>query len=266
MDRFVNHDDFIESLGAFALDAMDPDEAEAIRAHLAECPRCAEEVAQHHQVAALMGNVGGDAPAHLWAEIAGKIGEIRPVGASRTVLTPVRSVPSDIRSARASGARRVRRQGVLLGVAAAVVLIALLSLQVVRLNDRVGSLNALNAATGINHQVQAALADPDAQKVALESSTVPASTEAEVVVLPSGAAYLLNKGLPALPSGQTYQLWGKANTQLISLGILGNRPTKAAFSVGSSARYSAYVVTAERAGGVVRTTHQPVAEGAVLNA
>jgi hypothetical protein len=93
---------------------------------------------------------------------------------------------------------------------------------------------------------------------------VPASTEAEVVVLPSGAAYLVNMGLPALPSGETYQLWGKADTQLISLGILGNRPTKDAFSVGSSAKkYSAYVVTAERAGGVVKTTHQPVAEGAV---
>ena len=73
MDRYVNHDDLIEALGAYALDAMDPDEAEAVRRHLDECPRCAEEVAQHHQVAALLGNTGGEAPAHLWDEIAGKL-------------------------------------------------------------------------------------------------------------------------------------------------------------------------------------------------
>ena len=32
------------------------------------------------------------------------------------------------------------------------------------------------------------------------------------------------------------------------------------------AKYNAYVVTAERAGGVVKTTHRPVAMGRALNA
>ncbi|HXW38606.1 MAG TPA: zf-HC2 domain-containing protein, partial [Acidimicrobiales bacterium] len=73
MDRFVSHDDLIEALGAYALDAMEPEEAEDVRRHLAGCPRCAEEVAHHQQVAALLGNTGGEAPAHLWDEIAGKL-------------------------------------------------------------------------------------------------------------------------------------------------------------------------------------------------
>ena len=88
MDRFVNHDDFIESLGAFALDAMDPDEAEAIRAHLAECPRCAEEVAQHHQVAALMGNVGGDAPSVRRGPCSLRCAQFRVIFGVHALLVP----------------------------------------------------------------------------------------------------------------------------------------------------------------------------------
>ena len=136
----------------------------------------------------------------------------------------------------------------------------------VRLNDRVGSLDALNASSGLNHLVQAALGNPDAQKVDLESATGSGAMEAQVVILPSGIAYLVNTALPALPSDQTYQIWGRTDTQLISLGVLGNRPTKAAFSVGPLAKYSAYLVTAERAGGVVKTTHRPVAISRALNA
>jgi anti-sigma factor RsiW len=267
MDRFVNHDDFIESLGAYALDAMDPDEAEAVRLHLEECPRCTEEVAQYHQVAALLGNGGGDAPTHLWDEIAGKIGALHPADRSLTAPTPIRPVPGG--AARSPSSARVGglpRRVVLLGAAAAVVVVAVLSIQVARLNDRVGSLNASSASTDLNHLVQAALVNPAAQKVDLASATVASATDAEVVILPSGSAYLVNKGLPALPSNQTYQLWGRTGTQLISLGVLGNRPTNAAFSVGPSAKYRAYLVTAERAGGVVKTTHQPVAESPTLNA
>lgn len=89
---------------------------------------------------------------------------------------------------------------------------ALLSLEVARLNDRVGSLDASSASTDLNHLVQAALANPDAQKVDLASAMVASATDAEVVILPSGSAYLVNKGLPPLQSDQTYQLWGRTDT------------------------------------------------------
>jgi hypothetical protein len=266
MDRFVNHEDFVEALGAFALDAVDPEEAAAIRAHLAGCPRCTEEVAQHHQVAALLGNAGGEAPAHLWNEIAGRIGELPRSGEPRAVLTSLPTASGGARPARPSARTRLCPRSVAaLGIAAAAVLVALLSLQVVHLNDRVGSLNASNPSHDLHHLVQAAFADPDAQQVNLESTTSGGSTEAEVAVLPSGTAYLVNKGLPALPTDQTYQLWGRTHNQLISLGVLGNHPTDVAFTVGPSVNYSAYVVTAERAGGVVVTNHQPVAASRVLN-
>ncbi len=86
-----------------------------------------------------------------------------------------------------------------------------------------------------------------------------------MVILPSGSAYLVNKALPALPANLTYQLWGKANGQLVSLGVLGNAPSTVALTVRPSSVYHAYVVTAEHAGGVVRTTHQPVATSGTVS-
>jgi anti-sigma factor RsiW len=256
MDRFVNHDELIEALGAYALDAMDPEETEAVRLHLVECPRCAEEVAEYHEVAALLGNAGGEAPAHLWEAIAGKIGEARSPDMPRLVPS-AGSDRTQQRSRLSAVSRNLGRRPWLLAAAAAVVVIALLSVQTVRLDNRPGSIDALASS---------ALANPSSQKVELKSASSAGVTDAEVVVLPSGSAYLLNKGLPALPSGETYQLWGRTNNQLISLGVLGGRPTTVAFTVGPAAKYAAYVVTAERSGGVVRTSHRPVATSAVESA
>ncbi|MGZ4705939.1 MAG: anti-sigma factor family protein, partial [Acidimicrobiales bacterium] len=51
-----------ELIGAFALDAVDADEREAVERHLADCPRCRNELAGHLEVAALLGNTGAPAP------------------------------------------------------------------------------------------------------------------------------------------------------------------------------------------------------------
>jgi hypothetical protein len=49
----------------------------------------------------------------------------------------------------------------------------------------------------------------------------------------------------------------------ISLGLLGPHPSVAAFSVASGSSPSAFAITAERAGGVIQSTNQPVVEGQV---
>src|SRR5579863_6795438 len=78
MDRAMTHDEVALLLGAFALDAVDGDEAEAIRLHLAECPRCASEVAEHWEVTGLIANAGVDAPPELWDRIAARIDHTGP--------------------------------------------------------------------------------------------------------------------------------------------------------------------------------------------
>ena len=45
MERELTHDEAAELLGAYALDAVEADERDAIEHHLNECPRCRAEVA-----------------------------------------------------------------------------------------------------------------------------------------------------------------------------------------------------------------------------
>ena len=57
-------DDIEELLGAYALDAVDPDERRQVEAFLQTSPRARAEVDQHREVAALFAFGGGEeAPA-----------------------------------------------------------------------------------------------------------------------------------------------------------------------------------------------------------
>src|SRR5688572_29566740 len=75
----MNHDDITDLLGAYALDAVEPDEASEIELHLRDCPRCRAEVAEHRETAAFLAHAGADAPADLWDRIAGTIDVPAPV-------------------------------------------------------------------------------------------------------------------------------------------------------------------------------------------
>jgi anti-sigma factor RsiW len=68
-----SHEELAELLGAYALDAVDDDEALAIEEHLAGCPRCRAEVAMHREVVAMLGNAGGVAPEGVWERIAAEL-------------------------------------------------------------------------------------------------------------------------------------------------------------------------------------------------
>jgi hypothetical protein len=173
-------------------------------------------------------------------------------------------------TARSGNAARRRLTWSALGtIAAAVAVVAiLLAVQVGRLDQRVGQLARASQQSGLSGAVQAALLDPSAKKVVLTAtSPVPGATTspqakqaAVLVILPSGSAYVLNTGLPRLAADRTYQLWGVVNDQVVSLGLLGNQPGDVAFTVNPAAPVKAYAVTDEVAGGVVRSTHSPVAQ------
>jgi len=263
----MNHDEIAQLLGAFALDAVDPDEAAAVRAHLAECPRCSSEVAEHWEVTGLIANVGVDAPPEIWDRIAAQI----DTGAGARRPAPLHLASSSAAPHRApTPARRRLAWSVVGTIAAAVAVVAvLLGVQVARLDHRVGQLADASRQRGLTQAVQAALLEPNAQKVVLTSTGSSTTTggpsgtgarAAVVVVLPDGSAYLVNTGLPRLPSDRTYQLWGVVNGRTVSLGLLGSQPGDKAFTVNPSAPVKVFAVTDEVAGGVVRSAHSPVAE------
>jgi len=224
-------------------------------------------VAEHWEVTGLIANAGVDAPAELWDRIAARI-EAAPVGARRPaplqLTSPSTAPPGPTRRAR----ERVALSVVGTIAAAAAVVAVVLAVQVGRLDQRVGQLAAASRQMGLSQAVQAALLDPKAQKVTLTGSvatTGPGSSgtgarAAVVVIDPDGSAFVLNTGLPRLAADRTYQLWGVVRGQTVSLGLLGNQPRDVAFTVNPSAPVKVFAVTAEVAGGVVQTTHTPVAE------
>ena len=270
MDRAMSHDEVAELLGAFALDAVDDDEAEAIRLHVAQCPRCASEVAEHREVTGLIANAGVDAPPELWDRIAARIEDSGP-GARRPAPLHLGSRPPAPAPASVVARRRLAWSAVGAIAAAVAVVAVLLAVQVGRLDQRVGQLAAASRQSGLSQAVEAALLDPDAHKVTLTATgaaatgvtpPAPGARAAVIVVLPDGSAFVLNTGLPRLAADRTYQLWGVVNGQTVSLGLLGSQPHDVAFSVDPSAPVKAFAVTDEVAGGVVRSTHAPVAQGA----
>ncbi len=268
------HGEIEDLLGAYALDALEPEEAERVERHLHECIRCVIEVGQHHEVTGLLANSGGDASDELWDKIAQRLDPPSGVPSwdrlAARLDPPTR--PDDVSGLEAPPATVVRLdparwrhrwmvRSASLVAAAAAVLAVVLGIQVNHLNHQVSSLNS--SRPSVNAAAQAALENPATQRIQLTppaTSGTPKGTTVTLVVGPSGTGYVFASGLAPLGSNQTYQLWGAINGQLISLGVLGPAPGVSAFTSDAADRAQAFAITAETGGGVVSTTHQPVVE------
>ena len=235
----MTHEEISELLGAYALDAVDPDEAAEVELHLRDCPRCRAEVADHRETAAFLAHAGADAPADVWDRIAG------------TIDVPAPVIPMAPRL----GDRARRRGGswsrgvTLIGIAAALV-IAVLGLQVRSQDQRIDELAAELAAS--DGGFAAAVSHEDAEMLELEGDT------AIPVVVSEGKAWLQAAALPELEEGRTYQLWGAAGDELVSIAVLGRDPGVISFDVEG---YALLAITEEVAPGVVKSANPPVVAG-----
>lgn len=242
----LTHQDIQELLGVYALDAVDPDEADLIEVHLRECPRCRAEVVAHRETAAVLAHSGSSAPPGVWERIAGNLEEAPPqLDLAKVVaLKPRRrSIPLPIAAAVAA-------------MAAAV--IAVLGVQVDHLDDRTDGLEAALGSKGLDQAVQVALFDESARRVDLRSTD--GVTLAQAVVRENGEAYFVPQALPALSAEETYQLWAIIDDQAVSVGVLGSHPGVSAFKVAGSG-VTLLAVTTEEAGGVISSKKTPVMMG-----
>lgn len=254
----TTHDDIAELLGAYALNAVEPDERALVDAHLAECPRCRAELHDHLQVAAMLGNSGGDAPEGLWERIAGTLEEAPP---PMRLTLPQRDEPVapatnvvPIASRRRTGGRLAIAA---VGAAAAIV-IAVLGMKVVEQDDELDRISAALEADTMLSAANAALLDPDAIQTTLTSPD--GQVSAAAVVLPDGTGYLMADDLPGLDAARTYQLWGQTGSGLISLGLLGAEPGAVVpFQAGDDV--AALAITEEVAGGVAQSQNPPTVIG-----
>ena len=145
--------------------------------------------------------------------------------------------------------------------AAAAVVALVLGVQVHHLH---GQVSALQSNTTLSAAEQSALSEPSTKRIELSATTASATVGTVTVVLTkSGTGFVEAGALDALPRDQTYQLWAVIGNQTISLGLLGSQPTVVPFSVAGNAGVSAFAITAEHAGGVIHSTHQPVVAGQV---
>lgn len=259
----MSDDEFSELLGAYALDAVDDDEREAIERHLVDCPRCRAEVAEHREVAAYLSQSGAPAPDGIWDRIAAELAPpAPPMRLSVLPHEPAEPAPAPASEAaggsvtpidrRTSTGRRPSRP-MLAVLAIAASIIAILGVVVVTQNGRVDGPQTLE------ERASAAVTD---SKLKVDLSGDVGSARA--VVTPDGQGYLIMDGVEAPADGDVYQLWGKVDDTVLSLGTFGDAAV-VPFSVDPTriGDIELFAVTQERGPGVVASTETPILAGTV---
>jgi hypothetical protein len=243
----LTHDQVEGLLGAFALDALEGEEADVVTRHLPGCPRCRSEVEIHRETAALLAHPGAPAPEGVWDRITAALDESPPeLDLSR--LAPVRRRSISLRAAAAA-------------VLAAAALTAFFGVRVGRQDARLekvsNQVTEVIRKNGLRGPALAAMADPAAEEVRLTSSD--GMWVARVVRLPDGTGYLVADSLAKLPANRSYQLWALRSGFNISLGVLGNDPDVSSFHLIGPVL--GYAITDEVALGVIQTGSPPVVVG-----
>lgn len=255
----LSHLEIEELLGAFALDAVDGDEARVVADHLVACARCRAEVADHREVAALLAHGGADAPPAIWDRIAASIDGTGPAEQDK-ILVPPPSLFSKPKVVGRSQPRAWQTRAVVPVAAAAAAVIGVLGLQVVgqgsKLDEQGEQIAAMAEGDGLSRAFQEALGAPGAELVDLRS---PDGEHEVQAVVTSGEGYVHAAGLPELPEGKTYQLWADMGDTRISLGVLGSRPDVASFAVNRGVLGLA--ITEEAGSGVVVSDQAPLVYG-----
>jgi anti-sigma factor RsiW len=268
----ISHEDASELLGAYSLDAVDGAELTDLEEHLATCPRCRAELDGLREAAGALGTAVQPPPEELWSRIADRLGdpseadrEAPPMPALSTGTTAT-SERSPFRAPASGRTRRIRNNTMLLGsvAVAAVGVAVVLGIGLVRSQDNATKLRqsvAQERAAALRSPAEVALHTPGHRVVDLLNS---AHVElARFVILPGGRGYLFSSSLPALRSGQTYQLWGTVGTTQISLGLLGAAPRGSTFTIAGAPLTATLALTAEPSGGTVAPTGAVVASGTV---
>lgn len=254
----MTHAEANELLAALALDAVEDDERQAVEDHVAGCPRCQSELDALREVAGALGNSVEPLPEHLWSSISSRIYDDRDHELPELTLLGAEGMSSTESERPPRPARRVRIA--LLPLAVAAVIVGVLAFQLVHANSRASNLQRALRASDAS-EVTAALSAPGHRLVDLNGASN--QRLAEFVMLPDGRGYLVSSTMPALASGNTYQLWGIIGGRSISIGLMGRSPGHVTFTVAGPPSPSELAVTVEPSGGTSSPTSQIVAAGTV---
>jgi anti-sigma-K factor RskA len=238
------HRDDVHALsGAYALDALEPEERMRFEEHLGRCSACRAEVAGLHETTALLaGTTEVAPPPSLRDSVLAGIEGVRPLPPLTRDQEP------------ASAPERRRRwfpaAGTPLLMAAAVLAI----------------LVAAGAALWQPWQEDArtptaaerVLQAEDARRTTVE---LPREATGTVVLSRSeGRAVLVAEGLPPAPEGKVYELWLQTPTgDLRPAGLLPDRADATVLLEGDASRATGFGITVEPDGGSEQPTTAPIA-------
>jgi anti-sigma-K factor RskA len=170
-----------ELAAAYAVDALDERERAVFEEHLPGCEPCSEDVRAFQETAAMLAyaDEAPEPPPALRARLLEQARADRPAP-SVVVLRPQRALRITALAAAAAVAAAVG-----LGIWAGTLS---------------NSLDAERSARAAGAQAAAILADPNAQRLQL-------GDRGEVVRGKNGESVLVVHGMPAAPSGKTYEAW-----------------------------------------------------------
>ncbi|MFP5252931.1 MAG: anti-sigma factor domain-containing protein [Actinomycetes bacterium] len=220
--------------GAYALDALSPEEATAFRTHLAACPACCQEVRELRSAAARMGaSEAVPPPPYLKARVLD--------AANRTPQLPPRV--SGLHAA-----RRSRWSPKLVAAAAAAVMVVGTAIGV---GVTVGEPDGPTLAQGVVEVFTA----PDARSVEVETTHGPlkvATSRSE------GEMAVDTSSLVPLDEEHVYQVWTVVEGEPLPVAVL-DEPDAGAH-MGMPAPGTQVAITVEPAGGSPKPTTDPIAQ------
>jgi hypothetical protein len=249
------------AVGAYVVNALDPDELEEFEAHLAVCPTCSREVVEFGETAAelsLLANVLP--PAALRGSILSAIAEVRPLppepptevapAEPTTPGAPVLAEPW--RPVDELALRRQQRRTRLLSVLVAAVLAA-----AVALGGVVYTLVQTRQAQVAQQAAQQAaetelLTAPDVQTY---SATMKDGGQISFVVSRSlDRAMFIGKDLPTVGADRTYQLWTLEGERPIPDNLVAGGGDRKEFFRETLSGVTSLAVSVEAAGGAQQPT------------
>lgn len=225
--------------GAYALDAVSPDERMAFERHLADCDACRQEVTELRETASRLGAaVAAPAPPRLKASVMAQIRDTRQLPPEAPVVP--------LRRDRSPWALRLS------AAAAAVLLVVSGVLGILLVQARQSDEPAVAQAAAIAEIVQAG----DAQVV--NQGDDEAGRMTALVSKSANRMLLLSGDLKAPPSGHDYQAWTISGEQATSAGLIRPEDGKAALDVTGIDAADAVGITVEPAGGSEQPTTDPI--------
>ncbi len=262
-------DEYTDLLGAYALDAVDPDERDSVEAHLHTCHWCAAEIAEHREVAALLAQNGADAPDGVWDRIALELSPpaplmrlsvtpgVEPTPAADTDVsaTDHREVTAPDNVVSMADRRSIRTRTLMAALSVAALLLVVVGF--VAVDQRRSAENWRDQAVNVT--------TPGPGDLTVKLDGADAKIGAQAVVNADGRGYLVPHDLPNPGRDKLYQLWGQVDNVVLSLGTFDGDTDIVNFQVDPKRLdgVQAFAVTEEVSPGVLASQNEPVLVGEV---